>query len=84
MANFKEVVKDSKFKCDECNKVIAGKDLKLKKVKTNIAFRAFGGSFKYVDSKGNIMGGVEAPQKGDSIVCCPECKHEHPFGMDSI
>jgi len=74
------------YECDKCKAIFKGNKAVLKKVSKNIEMHSMGftSHFVFVDKRGKIVGGNEAPDpsKGDKVIHCPKCDYPHLFGMN--
>ena len=84
MTYYKELKEE--YVCDECKAIFKGNKVVLKKASKNIEMHSMGftSNFIFVDAKGKIVGGSEAPDpnKGDRVIHCPKCDYPYLFGMN--
>lgn len=81
---FEEAVKGKTFKCDSCHETFKGEHIVLKPMHSNISMENRMLTFKFVDQRGNIMGGSKGPGEGDQVAHCPKCDRPHLFGFNEV
>jgi len=82
MAKFIDFV-DKKFICDNCKKVIQGKEIVLELAPTNFDILTPLHPLIFIDKDGIIKGGSKFADGsiGDQILNCPKCNYPHLYGF---